>query len=174
MPVLGQIGLDLLPGHVEEGSYDPPAHGRNPCQTARARAPDEVEQHGLQIIVRCVGGRDARSAHLVRRPVKSGVAQAARRRLDALPRLAGSLSDVRPTDGQGKPQTVAQRPHERLVPIGLRAAQTVIQMEGVHLVPERAQGAHERDRIGAARQTDEHPPAGRKHGLPGDGLPYGI
>ena len=97
----------------------------------RAAAAHQMEQHGLQIVVRGVRGRDLIP---LRRLLEQAVALAPCGLLDRLSLREGG--NVAAPDVQRHAALRAQRTAERLVPVGLRAAQAVIQMKRAHLVPE--------------------------------------
>lgn len=126
-----------------------------------------MEQHGLEVVVRRVRGRDLRA---LRRGDKALVPDAPRCGLDPLARRL--RADVDALDRQRHAQPFAQRAAERLVPVGLRAAQTVVEVKGAHRIPEREQRTQQRNRIRAARQRRQHRFPRVQHMVVLDGLLY--
>ena len=80
-----------------------------------------MEQRGFEVVVRRVGGRDFAA---VRRFFQLCVALAPRGLLDRL--SLRERGNIHAHDGQRNTPLFTQRPAERLVPVGLRAAQTVV------------------------------------------------
>ena len=159
LPVFAQERLDLAPLCEQERPDDRAAYRRNAGNTLRAAAAHQMEQHGLQIVVRGVRGRDLIP---LRRLLKQAVALAPCGLLDRLSLREGG--NVAAPDVQRHAALSAQRTAERLIPVGLRAAQAVVQMKRAHLVPEFLQYEQERHRVRAARQGDEHALPRPQHG----------
>ena len=104
----------------------------------------QMEQHGFQIIVRSVRSRNF---YPLRGIVQPRIADTAGGFLHALALLTCRRSNVHPFDRQFDAQLRAQRPAERFVPIGLRAAQAVVEVERPHCVTQFAQYTQQRHRI---------------------------
>ena len=104
------------------------------------------------------------------RDSKALVSDAPRCGLDPLARRL--RADVDALDRQRHAQPFAQRAAERLVPVGLRAAQAVVEVKGAHRIPEREQRTQQRNRIRAARQRRQHRFTRVQHMVVLDGLLY--
>ena len=144
---LRQIGFHLRALHTDQRADDISPHRRDACQPFGAGAPRQMKQHGFQIVVRSMRGRNLPA---LRRSGQPLVSDTACHGFHALARRLGLRADVDPLDGQRHMQFLTQRTAERLVPVGLRTAQAVVQMERMHRIPERQQRAQQRDRIRAA------------------------
>ena len=97
LPVFAQERLNLAPLCEQERPDDRAAHRRNAGNTLRAAAAHQMEQHGLQIVVRIVRHRDFGSvrcerAAMSQRPTFSGTPRSAH----SARQNASSLSDSAP------------------------------------------------------------------------------
>ena len=130
-----------------------------------------MEQHSLEVVVRCVCSRGLRA---LRRSGKARIPDAPRRSLHAFTCLRCLRADIDTLDSQRHAQPFAQRAAECFIPVGLRTAQAVVEVKSVHRIAQREQRAQQRDRIRAAGQRRQHEFTRLQHAPVRDGLLYGL
>lgn len=165
------IGFDVAARHVQPGAQQRHAaqplhrHGR---QAIEAGAAQQLQQHGLGLVVEMMGGQQEGGASLGAKRVERGVAGFARGLLDAAPRIDGHAHATHMAfdiDGSGHPYA-GGLPRIR---IGLQAMVDV-QRDQPHRraggIAPRSGGMQQRRGIASARQRnrDRRPPARNNKG----------
>jgi hypothetical protein len=168
--VSGGIAPELGPGDLQKR----PDHAIRPRPDAGepggAGAPDQSQQKGLCLIVEGVPDGDRTGIERDRRIAQKAVSGLSRRILQRASRSARERRHVRPPGDERHPASRRQIAAERLVCVCVGAAQLVIQMgrTGDHQRSATLQGpqdVQQRNRVGPARERDEHTSAARKHGV---------
>ena len=93
-----------------------------------------MKEHRFGVVVRVMGGDDARCAGLTGNGVKEVVAQLARRLLDRQAVLPGVGRHIARADAQRNAPRRAPRAHEILVHVGLLPAQLMVVVRRAHAV----------------------------------------
>ena len=173
--MLPQVGQDLGPGGGEKGPDQLPPPGADTSEALEAAAPDEVEEHGLHVVVGVVGGGDEASPQLFRRLFQKVIAQGPGGLLDTGPTALGLSGDISGAHHAGHLPLPAQLFHKGGVPVGLRPPETVIEMgggEGKTLLRRLAlEPVEEAHRVGAAGDgTEDMVPRGEHGVFPCEGL----
>ena len=124
----------------------------NAAEPAAAGAAQEPKQDGLGLVVERVTGRHARRVEPAPRLVKECVARVARRGFDRSVPGARERRDVNVRDFARELEAIGQRVDERLVGVGLGAAQAVVHVEDTgerkaEIRRNLAEQPHERDRV---------------------------
>ena len=91
-----QIGFHLCALHADQWADDIPPHRRNARKSIWPCTPRQMEQHGFQIVVRCMRSRNL---HALRRRSKAVIPDAPRRSLYPFARRLCLRSDVDAFDG---------------------------------------------------------------------------
>ena len=162
--VFREIRLNFAARQAEHRPHDVLALRRDAAQAAQRRAARQVEKHRLQIVVG--GVRRGDQAVQLR---KKRIAQLPSRLLHALARPCRMGGDVRAGDAQRNAERLAKRADERLVAVGFRAAQAVVEVRrrdrDPQLRPKRAQGVQHRHGVRAAGDGADDVRAARKERL---------
>lgn len=122
----GQILLDFGPCGRPQWTDHRAAHRRDAGKAARSCPPRQVEQHGFQIIVCGVGGRNARNAVLRGAPVQARIAQRTRGRLDALVAAGGIGRGVLPLQRERNIEPRTQGADKVRIALRFRPAQAMV------------------------------------------------
>jgi len=127
-----EVGPKLLPGVGQKGA------DHDPLPLPDARGPggplEELEEHGLRLVVQGVGGEDRPGPHLPGHPVEEGVAHFPGHRLQVLAPGLGDPGHLHPLGEEGEAQPFRQGPDEGLVQGAFRA-QAVVQVGHHRLAP---------------------------------------
>ena len=132
--MLLRVGGKLLPRQAEEGAHQPAVFRRDARKARHARAAGKMKEHRFGVVVRVMGGDDARRAGLTGNGVKEVVAQLARRLLDCQAVLPGVGRHIARADAQRDTPRCAPRTHEVLVHVGLLPAQLMVVVRRAHAV----------------------------------------
>ncbi len=158
------IRLDVLAAEVDQRPDDAAAHRRDAGQTGEAGAAREVEEDGLRVVRRRVGGGNAHPGQvrvLPEDPVGDLLEEAvAHLPAAGLEGLSAGRSQFRHIGVEGRERDapfLTEGPAELLVPVGLRAADAVVDMTGVqrerryiaHALREFVQNRKKRHRVGS-------------------------
>ena len=162
--VLRQIPQDLLPGNGEQRPDDPVPHRGNAAEPPQSRAPAQVQQKGLGVVLRLVGGGDAAAAQASGGLPQERIAQLPGGFLQPHALCRGIGGNVSPALVQRDGEIPAEGGGEIPVPVRLRATDAVVivgrlqaeaqlpgetqeQMQETNGVRAPAQGAQEGIRI---------------------------
>ena len=164
----GRVRLDLAPRDGEERPQDPVAQRGHPGQAAGSRSAQQVQQHGLGLVVQGVGDEDAGGPHLRRGGIQAGVP---RRPGPHLHRLAPApLGRIQPAQA-GRETSPRRLSHdEGRVPVGRLAPQAVMHVghveEEAQPVLEAREDVEERHGVHPARDRHQQALLTRHAGLP--------
>ena len=173
--VPGEVVQDLRAADLQQRAHDDPPHGRDAAETAQAGAVHKAHENRLRVVVGVVRRRDAGAAPRRRGPREEVIARAARRGLEPLAGARGERGDVGAPADAGDAERFAQLPDEALVPLGLLAAQAVVEVRAHDAeLRHRAQQVEQRDAVRPAGDGAEHRRAGREHIVSGRVAADGI
>ena len=138
-------------------------------QALGARAPQQVQQHRLRLILPVVGGGDEVRAGALRRAAEEVVAGAAARLLHGEVPSGGEGVDLHPLGVEGDIAGIAEGADKLLVALR-RGAHTVVQVRRRHaevpLLSQTPETVQKADGVPAAGDGAEDQPAGRREHLP--------
>jgi len=175
-PRASRIRLDLIPRAVVEGPDEAALDRHHPSQPPRTGAAQEVQQHGLCLIVEVVADRDPRGPLLVGHLFEKAVAHDPGRVLARSPPQRLPCPGIRALDRRRDPERLAVAPHELGRLRRLRPPQAVVKMRRVQLRPIQRTQAHQEvqqhHRIDAAGDRDDDPVPSGQHPVPLDRLSH--
>ena len=165
---LGDGGRELRASQREERPHERPAPGRHRSQPCQARAEQQAQQHGLDLVVRVVRGEQPAGPALVAQPLEQRVAQAARRGL-ATARLARLRREARPCAG-GEHHDIdldlGREAPGRFGPGGGPFVQPMVDVRGEEAPAARrrelAEAEQQRSGVGPAGEGGQEQVAGRR------------
>ena len=185
--VEAQIFLHLGPCGGEHGADQPLPHRADAGQPPQAAAPEQVEQDGLSIVIRGVGGGDQGSAQLCRGLPEEGVTHLPGGLLQASSQLSGLGSHVAPAHIEGDTGQLMsvhlggaaplgdEAADECFVPPGFLPPQLMVVVGGSqtepHPLPEQVQPVQEIHRVRPPGAGAQHRAPRRDHSV---GLDEGV
>ena len=140
----------LLPGASEHRTEDMSVPRTDALQATDARAPHEVEQHRLHLVVLVMGDDDAVRVYVTSQLLEVAVAQLACRHLYRHMVKGGMALRVEVDAVEGHVEMLAERHAELLVALALLPAQMEVAVHGLRAVAEREQGAEQGHAVGTA------------------------
>ena len=133
MPLLGVV-RDLIARQAEEGAHARAVFRRDAGKACHARAAGKVKEHRFGVVVRVVGGDDARRAGLPGNGVEEIITQLARGLLDRHAIFFGIGCHIARADAQRNAPRRAPCAHKILVHVGLRPAELMVIVRRAHAV----------------------------------------
>ncbi len=146
--------------------------GRIAASPRTPAAADQPHQHRLGLIVERVPGGDARTGVRGREPPQRGIAQSTGARLEVGSVAGQAAADV--ATGERHAESPGGGFRGGLVGVGIGATQAMVDVRrdelDAELAAELVQRQQQTDRVGAARDGNQHPLAGYQHRMLADGL----
>jgi hypothetical protein len=175
-------GLEHRPeigaGSLKERPHDEAGSRVHRAQSAGTGTAQQAQQEGLGLVVARVAHRNSGRAQAGGSPAKESMPRVVGRLLHRHPTGACPCSNVDPLQVERHPVGGGEPAAEVLVPVRVRPPELMIEMgcagheESVGL-GNLLQNQEQRDRIGAARQRDDHARARRKQSMLAEGPAYG-
>ena len=169
---IGARDVEERPDHAARARQDA-------GEAARTGAAQQPQQERFGLVVEAVADRDRVGREPIGRLLEKRVAKRARRVFDRpTAARARPLARRRGRHSIGRRERRRHRPAERLVRVGVRAAELMIEVGDArepHMtaVLELTQNVDERDRVGSARERDDDTPARLDERIAPDGAQDG-
>ncbi len=163
-----EVALNLGARARQQRAHDVPAHRRDAGQPFAAGAARQMEEHGFEVVIGGMGGCRETAAVFAGGLRKKPVTDLPCGLLNSQPGFRRVARHRNAAHCQRHAQPRAQRPHKRFVPVGLRAAQAVVQMESGYTIAQLPQCQQQGGRIRAARECRADARPFRQKGFPRD------